>query len=393
MMPRGRREPTYKTFITGELKRFDERNTGYSRADRNEITGPRHGLEQGLLKNLGKINPGFLHEDYALTCAGRATDTLIRKRVYSRLDFDRRWNIPADKKLTGIDPHRMSEKIKKVGKWFGADLVGVADLNPLWLYSHWGDHNAKLAETHEVGEPVELPEGFGRVVVFAIAMDYYDVQRSPAVCPTIDLGYSRMAFTAFHVAEFIRNLGYGAIPSGNDMGLTIPMAADAGLGEMGRSGLLITEAYGARVRLSKVFTDLPLAPDEPIDLGVQHFCEICGKCAQQCPGNALEKGGRKDKAVDVSTSPGMLKWPVHAEKCLRWWYKSGTTGCTNCIRVCPYNKPPGSLHNFVRGILKRTSRLDWVLLKGDDLMGYGRQVIRDTPSDRSVGGMRHSGQP
>ena len=142
------REPTYKKYITGPLKRYNERNTGYSRADRDEITGPRHGLEQGLKKNLGKNNPGFTHEDYALTCAGRATDTLIRKKVYSRTDFDRRWNIPEDKKLTNIDPVKMAEKMKKVGKWFGANLVGICELNPLWLYSHWGDHNAKLAETH-----------------------------------------------------------------------------------------------------------------------------------------------------------------------------------------------------------------------------------------------------
>jgi len=378
------REPTYKKYITGELKRFDESNTGYSRADRDEITGPRHGLEQGILKNVGKRAVGFLHEDYALTCAGRATDTLIRKMVYSRPDFDRRWGIPEEKKMTAIDPAAMSAKIKKVGKWFGANLVGIAEMNPLWLYSQWGDHNAKLAGTFKAGDPVELPEGFRYAVVFAIEMDYRDVQRSPAVCPAIDLGYSKMAFTAFHVAEFIRNLGYGAIPSGNDMGLTIPMAVDAGLGEMGRAGMLITEKYGPRVRLSKVFTDLPLEPDEPIDLGVQHFCEICGKCAEQCPGNALEKGDRTDQAIDISTNPGMLKWPVNVEKCLNWWYKSGTTGCTNCIRSCPYNKPRGSLHNTVRGILKRTSLFDRIMLWGDDIMGYGKQKLHDSPSEKSV---------
>jgi reductive dehalogenase len=387
-MANKRKEPTYKKYITGTLERFNERNTGYSRADRDEITGPRHGLEQGLKKNLGKNNPGFTHEDYALTCAGRATDTLVRKKVYSRVDFDRRWNIPEDKKLTDIDPVKMAEKMKKVGKWFGASLVGMCELNPLWLYSHWGDHNAKLAETHEVGDPVELPEGFTNVVVMAFEMDYFDVQRSPAVCPAIDLGYSKMAFTAFHMAEFIRNLGYHAIPSGNDMGLTIPMAVDAGLGELGRNGMLLTEKYGPRVRLSKVFTDLPLEPDEPVDLGTQHFCETCGKCADQCPGNALLKGDRTDQRVDISTNPGMLKWPVHVEKCLSWWYKSGTTGCTNCIRSCPYNKPPGSLHNFVRGILKRTSLFDWLMLKGDDIMGYGKQVLHESPSEKSVGKTR-----
>lgn len=379
------KEPTYKKYVRGPIKRFDERNTGYSRADRGEITGPRHGLEQGLKRNLGKNNPGFTHEDYALTCAGRATDTLVRKKVYSRTDFDRRWNIPEEKKMTDIDPVKMSEKVKKVGRWFGASLVGIGELKLLWLYSCWGDHNAKLAETFKVGDPVELPEAYKYVVVVAIEMDYRDVQRSPAVCPTIDLGYSKMAFTAFHVAEFIRNLGYHAIPSGNEMGLTIPMAVDAGLGELGRSGLLITEQYGPRVRLCKVFTDLPLEPDEPIDLGVQHFCETCGKCAENCPGNALLKGDRTDQPMDISTNPGLLKWPVHAERCLSWWYKSGTTGCTNCVRSCPYNKPPGIIHAFVRGIIRRTPLFDRLLLRADDAMGYGKQVIHEAPSEKSVG--------
>ena len=378
------KEPTYKRFITGNIKRFDERNTGYSRADRDEITGPRHGLEQGLERNLGKNIPGFTHEDYALTCAGRAIDTLVRKKAYSRPDFDRRWNIPKDKKLTGINPSVMSSKLKKVGKWFGASLVGICEIDRRWLYSHWGDHNAKLTEGIQVGDPVALHEEYRYAVVIAIGMDYADVQRSPAVCPTIDLGYSKMAFTATSMAEFIRNLGYGAIPSGNDMGLTIPMAVDAGLGEMGRNGLLVTEKYGPRVRLCKVFTDLPLEPDEPVDLGAQHFCEICGKCADQCPGQALQKGERTDRPIDIGTNPGLLKWPVHSEKCLSWWYKSGTTGCTNCIRVCPYNKPPGLLHTIVKGILKRTSLFDGIMLKGDDIMGYGKQVIKETPNEKSV---------
>ncbi len=373
-------EPTYNRYITGELKRFDERNTGFSRADRKEISGPGQGLEKGLLKNLGKKNPGFLHEDYALTIAGRATDTLIRKMAYSKSSFERRWHIPDEKKLRDIDPVEMSVKIKKVGKWFGASLVGVAELNPRWLYSNWGDHNAKLTGSFEAGEPVELPEDLKYVVVLAIAMDYHDILRSPAVCPGVDLAYSHMAFSAFHVAEFIRNLGYEAIPSGNDMGLNIPMGVDAGLGEMGRNGILITEEFGPRVRLSKVFTNLPLEPDEPVDLGVQHFCEICGKCAQQCPGNALEKGERTDKQIDISTNSGLLKWPVHTEKCLNWWYKSGTSGCSNCIRVCPYNKPPGSFHNFVRGILKRTAAFDSIMLKGDDFLGYGKQIIHESPT-------------
>ena len=70
------------------------------------------------------------------------------------------------------------------------------------------------------------------------------------------------------LAEFIRILGYKAIPMGNDTSLSIPLAIDAGLGELGRHGLLITPEYGPCVRLCKVFTDLPLEPDKPIQFGV-----------------------------------------------------------------------------------------------------------------------------
>jgi len=44
----------------------------------------------------------------------------------------------------------------------------------------------------------------------------------------------------------------------NDTALSIPLAIDAGLGELGRNGLLITAEYGYCIRLCKIFTNLPL---------------------------------------------------------------------------------------------------------------------------------------
>ena len=43
------------------------------------------------------------------------------------------------------------------------------------------------------------------------------------------------------------------------------------------------------------------------------------------------------------------------------------------------------MHAFVRGIIKRTSLFDWPLLKADDIMGYGKQVLHESPSEKSVG--------
>lgn len=383
-MTRTRNEPTYKRFITGPFKRFDESNTAFSRAERGELRNLSEVLERGLKTKAAKNIEGYTQEDYALNIAGRAIDTMVRKVAYSRQSMPTRWSIPMDK-MPVTDPAKMSDKVKRVARWFGAGLVGICEVNPFWIYSHFGDYTAKLSPEFNVGDPIELPKEYRYAVVIAIEMDYTDVRRSPAVTPTLDLGYSKMAFVAASLADFIRRLGYRAIPAGNDMALSVPLAVDAGLGELGRNGILITEEYGPRVRLCKVFTDLPLETDEPVDLGVQHFCEECKKCAQHCPGQAIAKGERTERPNDKSINPGLLKWPVDAGKCLEWWYKNGVPGCTNCIRVCSWNKPSGLLHTFVRGIIKRTSLFDYILVKGDDLMGYGKQVLEDTPSEKIWG--------
>jgi epoxyqueuosine reductase len=64
----------------------------------------------------------------------------------------------------------------------------------------------------------------------------------------------------------------------------MPSAIAAGLGELGRNGLVITEKYGARISLGNpILTDLPLESDQPIDIAVEDFCKICRKCATACP--------------------------------------------------------------------------------------------------------------
>ncbi len=377
-MVKFRKEPTYKKFITGQIQRFDERNTIYSRSDRGELHNLEEALARGLKTKAEKNVLGFTREDYALSLSSRAIDTIVRKTAFSKDNLPRRWSIP-EGKMAIADPAEITRKIKKVAKWFGADLVGICEIDPRWLFSYWGDHNAKLSQIANPGDPVEIPQEYRYVIAMAIEMDYEDIQRSPAVIPSTDLGYSKMAFVATSVAEFVRLLGYHAIPSGNDMALSIPTAVDSGLGELGRNGLLITRKYGPRVRLCKVFTDLQLVVDDPIDIGVQDFCEKCKICAFHCPGQAILDKERTDQPRNKSNSSGLLKWPIDAERCIEWWYRNGTTGCANCIRVCPWNKPRGMLHDIVRGTVERTSVLNRIFVKMDELMGYGKQVLRETP--------------
>jgi reductive dehalogenase len=270
--------------------------------------------------------------------------------------------------------------VKKAALWFGASLVGVTRLQKHWLYSHWGDHYAQHVEGVQPGDPLELSDEYTHAVVMAFEMDFADIQRSPGIVPSTDLGYSEQAYTAASLAEYIRMLGYRAMPSGNDTALSIPLAVDAGLGEMGRHGILITRELGPRVRLSKVFTNMPLEPDAPVDLGVQAFCETCKKCAKSCPGRAISDGDRSDLPRTTSNNGGVLKWQIDPARCFDWWYRNGTVGCANCIRSCPWNKPRGLSHFLIHQVIGRTTRANAALVKLDDAFGYGRQVIRATPT-------------
>jgi len=229
------------------------------------------------------------------------------------------------------NPSIISEKIKSAGRFYGASLVGIARLNEFWVYSY--SYNRSTEQNH----PIRLPQRYEFAVVMAIEMDYDKfVMSDIGASAATGLGYSKMAFVSSLLAQFIRNLGYEALPCGNDTALSIPLAIDAGLGELGRNGLLVTPDFGSRVRLCKVLTDLPLKADKPISFGVQEYCEKCKKCLESCPVQAI----REDKtaeAITTSNNSGILKWPVNGEKCFGFWCETGID-CSICIKVCPFSR-------------------------------------------------------
>jgi reductive dehalogenase len=373
-------EQTYKRFIVGELKRFDESNHVYSRVDRGEVIPPemipKGESSKSAVHRIFTFDPdrkdkrGYSQADYARRWAGRTIDYMARQNLHGR-EVE-----PNTNRVKIDDIQGMTILIKKIAKWFGADLVGIAPLNRTWVYSHWGDHSVKLGLGGKVGAPLELPEYLTNVIVMAIEMDYQHIRRSPAVESATDIAYSKMGFIAPSVARFIQELGYHAMPSGNDTALSIPMAVDAGLGELGRNGILITEKYGPRVRLCKVFTDLPLFHDTLVDIGVQAFCEICEKCAKSCPGQALKYGERTAEHNNISNNVNILKWPINAERCIQWWGKN-RAHCAVCIRVCPFNKPDKLLHRMVRWHVNYLHQFNRLYKWMDDVVGYDKQILGD----------------
>jgi epoxyqueuosine reductase len=264
-------------------------------------------------------------------------------------------------------PAEMNRIIKRVAWFLGADLVGICRVNPNWVYSY--EFNVLTQEHY----PINLPEDSHNAIVMAVAMDYEAIRSSPTgvAGAATGLGYSKMAFVANLMAAFLRGLGYRAIPSGNDTTLSIPLAMAAGLGEGSRMGLLITEKYGPRVRLCKVFTDLPLQYDSYHDFGAIEFCKTCKKCATHCPSQAIPYGDTTTEGHNISNQSGVLKWYVDAEKCFAFWGKN-RMDCVNCIRVCPFNKPVGILHDAIRTVIKKTTSLNPLFTRMDSLLGYDK---------------------
>lgn len=313
------------------------------------------------------------------------------------------------------DAKESAQYIKKAAKHLGADLVGITPYNEStkrWTYEEWGVPNVKPFTMPDGTveflpfDPFKLHEGeyetFGlktvksdfkheagfepkSVIVLAFEMDYEAVKTAPALisASTVGIGYSRMAETGHKVAEFLRNLGYKAAPCGNDTSLSVPLAIEAGLGESSRMGMIVTEKYGPRVRLAKVYTDLEIHPDKPITFGVKEFCNVCMKCADACPAKAIchepaqviKEGMEFDTGkVTQSTMTGVEKWFVNGERCLSFWSYSGAD-CGTCISVCPYNKIDEWHHDLVK--LTTLTPFKPLLRSMDEWFGYGGPVEPD----------------
>lgn len=307
---------------------FDERNVIFSRVlwDR---TCPcyRHAVEERIPAIVKEGNPGYSHVDVAFyTAAWTVYNTYEGAFSWEKLRGRGSPEVEALPRYAG-DPHEMAAIVKQVARFYGASLVGITPVDKRWVYTH-----------DRGGNPILIPDHLNAVVM-GIAMDPRALGTTPALpaSAAVGIAYSKMAFLISCLGEFIRALGYYAIQMGNDTALSIPLAVDAGLGELGRNGLLITPDYGSRVRLCKVFTDVPLAHDRPRDFGVQAACKTCKRCAEECEAGAISSGEPTFHPVCRSNNASVLKWPVNAEKCYQFWCENGGD-CSTCITVCPFTR-------------------------------------------------------
>ena len=212
------------------------------------------------------------------------------------------------------DPGAMSSQIKQVARRFGADAVGITTFTEEAQFEH-------------------IKQPYKYAISIACGMDF-DLMEEHVTDPEGGLEtlrvYTAITHTVIRLAAHIRKLGWPARAycESADI-LHIPIAIQAGLGELGKHGSLINRELGANLRLATVLTDLPLAVDSPVDIAVEDLCLTCRRCTKDCPVDAISDTRQLVRGVE--------KWYVDFDKCVPYFSK--TYGCGICIQVCPWSKP------------------------------------------------------
>jgi reductive dehalogenase len=282
---------------------------------------------------------------------GAGTHSADRRNVISEyLNRAPKGDIRADR-MPVTDPEAMTRHIKRVGESFGADIVGIARAHPSILYggSRYSDDGTTIADSGGQETPEELCRKYPYLVFATTAWDYEKVQAHRHHIGDAAYHFSQMKANLVlkSLEGYIKELGYNVLRATANPQAT---AIAAGVGELGRNGLVITPRFGARVHMpNTIMTDLPLAPGEPIDIGVDDFCKVCRKCAITCPTNSISFG---EKVVFNGVEKYKINWLTCYK--LRPFVTDYWGSCLTCVAVCPFTKPDTWWHNLAIRSLQTT---------------------------------------
>lgn len=226
-----------------------------------------------------------------------------------------------------VDPGEMSCILKKLALSYGGDIAGIVRLKNHHHYSHRGD---MFGMGGGYGKPIRL--SYPYAIVIAAVLDKEMVNRAPGRETQIAalLGYARSAAATAQLVLYIKSMGYDALTDNfiEYASPMTPLAADAGLGQIGRCNMVVNPIFGNRLKMGAVLTNMPLAADEPVDFGLMDFCRICQRCARNCPAKAISFG-------EPQLINGLPQWPHDGAKCMEMWM---TVGTGICMASCPFSQ-------------------------------------------------------
>jgi reductive dehalogenase len=347
------------TKITGKVKLTCESDAGFSQAARG-----LYGTKAQVGRNyfVRKAPEGAAQNDLLMMVA---TPEAVEGTV-------------SPVKLNIPDPETMSSNIKDFAYFLNADEVGIGRMPEYGWYSHKVTSNAALLQNDVENAVTPITERHPYVIGIVVdqhletmlASTGYD---SVSIAQSFR-GYHLSGVIAVVLARYIRSLGYNARAhhARNYKAVMTPCLSAAGLGEMSRTGdCVVHPRLGFRHKVAAVTTDLPLMPDQPIDFGLQDFCRVCRKCAEECPAEAITFD------TDAIEYNGYMRWNSDFEKCtvFRTTNEEGAS-CGRCMAVCPWNSKEDSWFHEAGLWLGSRGEMSSRLLKNlDDMFGYGTEVI------------------
>lgn len=155
------------------------------------------------------------------------------------------------------------------------------------------------------------------------------------------------------IARWLRKKGIKCQPNHPLDGLTVtpPLAGKAGLGWQSQFGLLITPEFGVRQRIAPIFIDKQhfKITDSLEHEWIEEYCSTCGICIEECPTEAINE--KRVPYLEGIETIGALKSCIDRPKCYPYFLE--TTGCSVCVKVCPFSRGGGVYDELKSQFLKK----------------------------------------
>jgi epoxyqueuosine reductase len=256
-----------------------------------------------------------------------------------------------------VDPGALAERIRAETQRLGFDAVGIAsavgslgaafDQYENAIENGYFDDLPYVVENRAARASLDH-EGIlpGARSVICVARRYHRPETEQAGVVPLIARYARgrdyhngLRKKLRKLAVFVRSLGEGveARPMIDDAPiLERAWAARAGLGFVGKNGLLIAPGQGSFLLLGEVVTTLAL----PVDAPIAERCGSCTRCLDACPTQAFPAPFVLDPRRCIAT------WTIERRAAVPTAARASVGahlfGCDDCQSVCPFNgtRPP-----------------------------------------------------
>jgi epoxyqueuosine reductase len=251
----------------------------------------------------------------------------------------------------------IAEKIRRLAEAEDVPVLGIGSCTAM--------------ENEPAGyRPSDLLPGARSMICFGIPVPRNVYQKSPytteMVWRTQNLLYRRLDTLSLAFAQAAEAHGAGAVPvfgccpmavnrKGRVVGYVnqLRMAELAGIGLIGRNGLLLHRPYGARLMLGAVLTNIELPAVRVPDMQQADCPPGCRICIDSCPAQAISHRTRR---VDImrclayaARTPFMSRLrfallcrvhPAAAARLmnLRAFDEHTMNVCSRCVAACPYGE-------------------------------------------------------